>query len=145
MSIIEKLQGDGRNEDNSLNSDVTDFRRMRERWWMDELQTRYPYGLNIRAGSDLCNQENNDLKSYNNFHPSVKRGKRKRGKRRPKQLRKQQASVEKVLSDLKCLFCYEVDIRSVYKQARVLLLTLPKKSKKEILLKIKPSCPSPDD
>ena len=63
MSTIEKLQGDGQHEDNSLNKDVTEFRRMCERWWMDELQNRYPYGLNIRAGSNFCNQENNCLKS----------------------------------------------------------------------------------
>ena len=75
----------------------------------------------------------------------MKRQNRKRGKRRPKHLRRQHKNVDEVLSELNCLISDNVSIPNVYKQARVLLITLPKQSKKELLLKIKPSLPSSDD
>ena len=40
---IEQIQGDGKNPS------IEKFRKLRERYWMKELRTIYPYGLNDRC------------------------------------------------------------------------------------------------
>ena len=88
VNIIEKLNGTGRNSDGSENIEATAYRRERERWWIRELRTIYPYGLNIKVDSHLYNSSNlhsSRFSSYNTFNKYINHTtKRKRGKRNPK-------------------------------------------------------------
>ena len=98
VNIIEKLQGNGRNADGKINEEITKYRRNREHWWISELRTSYPYGLNIRVGNKLCNEESDSFGTHENFpkfHPSKSLKEifkeKKRGKVKPRSQRKAHA------------------------------------------------------
>ena len=80
INIIEKLPGNGRDENGAIDPEVTAERRQRERWWMHELRTIYPYGLNIRDGFEDHTHENKDLISYKKFNRLPNNRPKKRGK-----------------------------------------------------------------
>ena len=111
VHIIEKLQGNGRNENGELNEEVTEYRRKREHWWINELRTSYPYGLNIRVGSKLCNEENKSFDTYKQFHSSKSPSKkRRRGKFKPRSLRNARTEPSDVLTFLKSLLHDDLNV-----------------------------------
>ena len=78
LNIIEKLKGNGRNDENELSTEITEERRSREQWWIKELKTAYPYGLNVRVGATYFNHENTEGNiSYAEFNNKPKLSKTK--------------------------------------------------------------------
>ena len=55
VSILEKLEGTGRTDRNAMDVASKPVRKARERYWMMELRTVYPYGLNDRVGDKTAN------------------------------------------------------------------------------------------
>ena len=82
VTIIEKLEGTGRTNRNLMDKSVTPFRKSREVFWMHELRTVFPYGLNDRVG-DEYKTNNTHINVANRFsalprkHIRVNRGVRK--------------------------------------------------------------------
>ena len=52
VHIIEKLPGNGRDENNKVDTSIARQRRKKETEWMLKLRTVYPYGLNDRIGDE---------------------------------------------------------------------------------------------
>ena len=52
VSIIEKLEGTGQTDRGSMDAKATPARKARELYWMHELRTIFPYGLNDRIGDE---------------------------------------------------------------------------------------------
>ena len=52
-NIIEKLEETGRTERNTMDFTAKPFRKARETYWMRELRTIFPYGLNDRIGDEF--------------------------------------------------------------------------------------------
>ena len=120
---------------------MTAYRRKREHWWINELRTSYPYGLNIRVGSKLCNEENESFDTYKQFHPSKspsKKRRRRRGKIKPRSLRNAHTEPSDVLTFLKSLLHDDLNVHDVYKKAHHTLLTLPKSYIKSLIKDFKP-------
>ena len=59
VHIIEKLPGDGRDEDGNVDSAMTTIRRKKETAWMLKLRTVFPYGLNDRVGDEYMSEKGN--------------------------------------------------------------------------------------
>ena len=53
VNTIEKLEGTGRTEKNTMNFAAKPLRKARETYWMHELRTMFPYGLNYRIGDEF--------------------------------------------------------------------------------------------
>ena len=53
VNIIEKLEGTGRTERNTMDFAAKPLRKARETYWMHELRTIFPYGLNDRIGNEF--------------------------------------------------------------------------------------------
>ena len=53
VNIIEKLEGTGRTERNTMDFAAKPLRKARETYWMHELRTIFPYGLNDRIGDEF--------------------------------------------------------------------------------------------
>ena len=51
VNIIEKLEGTGRTERNTMDFAAKPLRKARETYWMHELRTIFPYDLNDRIGN----------------------------------------------------------------------------------------------
>ena len=71
VHIIEKLPGDGRDENGKTDPTITNLRRKKEKDWMLALRTVYPFGLNSRIG-DEYKPEYNSCNVFSRF-PSLKR------------------------------------------------------------------------
>ena len=52
VHIIEKLHGNGRAKRRAVDQEKTVLRKQRELYWMLELRTVFPYGLNDRIGDE---------------------------------------------------------------------------------------------
>ena len=71
VHIIEKLQGNGRDAEGTMDPAITAVRRKKETNWMLKLRTVFPHGLNDRVGDeymsdkDLCN-------IYSKFPPLIR-------------------------------------------------------------------------
>ena len=125
INITEK--GNGRDDTNTLDSAVTSERRQRERWWMNELRTIYPYGLNIRVGADDHTHENRNLISYNNFNVLPSKRPKKRGRYRCKRYIKRVNNIndiENTVNYLKMLTSESLPV--VFKKGRTCIFGLPK-------------------
>ena len=60
VKIIEKIEGDGRDENGEMDFEVRRRRHAREKHWMLKLRTVYPFGLNDKVGDEgKCS---NDIK-----------------------------------------------------------------------------------
>ena len=59
VHILEKLSGDGRDDNQQVDSSVTRIRRKKETEWMLKLRTVYPYGLNDRIGDEYMFEKDN--------------------------------------------------------------------------------------
>ena len=53
VNIIEKLEGTGRTERNTMDFAAKPLQKAREAYWMHELRTIFPYGLNDRIGDEF--------------------------------------------------------------------------------------------
>ena len=60
VNIIEKLPGDGRGDDGSIDPSDARLRRKKERDWMRKLRTVYPFGLNDRTGDEYMFEKGNE-------------------------------------------------------------------------------------
>ena len=69
VNIIEKLEGTGRTDRDVMDITSKSIRKVRELYWMMELRTVYPYGLNDRMG-DEYKTENTHVNVANKF-PSL--------------------------------------------------------------------------
>ena len=138
VTIIEKLKGSGRDTFGSIVKEETEFRRVRERWWMSELRTIYPYGLNIRYESTFNNHENMEHNhTYNKFNS--KTTKRKvRGKHKPKCISKSKNSTENVELQVDNLISLlDKLVPEVVIKARAIIFSIPKCALKNICTKFK--------
>lgn len=61
VSIIEKLDGDGRDCDGNVDPSVTVIRRKKETDWMLKLRTVSPFGLNDRIGNEYMPDKGNNI------------------------------------------------------------------------------------
>ncbi len=71
LHILEKLPGNGRDENKVADPAITTVRRRKEKEWMLTLRTVYPFGLNSRIGDEYKPQHYN--KSIFSHFPSLKR------------------------------------------------------------------------
>ena len=53
VNIIEKLEGTGRTDRNTMDFAAKPIRKARETYWMHELRTIFPYGLNDGIGDEF--------------------------------------------------------------------------------------------
>ena len=53
VNIIEKLEGTGHTDRNTMDFAAKLIRKARETYWMHELQNIFPYGLNNRIGDEF--------------------------------------------------------------------------------------------
>ena len=53
INIIEKLEETERTERNTMDFAAKPFRKARETYWMHELRTIFPYGLNDKIGDEF--------------------------------------------------------------------------------------------
>ena len=53
VNIIEKLEGTGRTEGNTMDFAAKPLQKARETYWIHELRTIFPYGLNDRIGDEF--------------------------------------------------------------------------------------------
>ena len=53
VNIIEKLGGKGRTDRNTMDFEAKPIRKARETYWMQELRTIFPYGLNDRIEDEF--------------------------------------------------------------------------------------------
>lgn len=125
VNIIEKLVGNGRDNTNRLDPAVTAERRQREKWWINELRTVYPYGLNIRVGSDDHTHENNIL-SYDKFNKLPSNRTKKRGKYKPKRSIKCMNNSENINNNVQYLSSLlSKPVPDAFKLARTRIFGLP--------------------
>ena len=73
VHIIEKLNGNGRDDLQVIDSAITAIRRKKETDWMLKLRTVFPYGLNDRVGDEYMSDK--DCININSKFPSLKRTK----------------------------------------------------------------------
>ena len=59
VHIIEKLPGDGRSDDGSIDPGMTNLRRKKETSWMLSLRTVFPFGLNDRVEDEYMTEKGN--------------------------------------------------------------------------------------
>ena len=71
VNIIEKLLGDGRDNDGKLDPAINRIRKKKETEWMLKLQTVYPFGLNDRIGDEYMENRNHD-NVFSKFPPLKK-------------------------------------------------------------------------
>ena len=71
VNIIEKLSGDGRDNDGKLDPTINRIRKKKETEWMLKLQTVYPFGLNDRIGDEYMENRNHD-NVFSKFPPLKK-------------------------------------------------------------------------
>ena len=71
VHIIEKLEGDGRDENNAIDKGIASLRRRKETEWMLKLQTVYPFGLNDRIGDEYMTDREENIVSLR--FPPLKR------------------------------------------------------------------------
>ena len=72
INIIEKLSGSGYGDDNKPEPEVTRLRQIREDFWIKQLRTLYPYGLNEKACDKLCDPSAVDH-AVGRFFPPLRR------------------------------------------------------------------------
>ena len=140
VTIIEKLKGSGRDSCGTIVKEETDLRRDRERWWMTELRTIYPYGLNIRYKSTFNNHENMEHNhTYNKFNRIVKTNRHKiRGKRKPKGISKAKNNTDNVELQVTNLFSLlSMSIPKVVISARAIIFSTPNCALRNIFTKFK--------
>ncbi len=77
VQIVEKIAGNGRLGNGGINEDIRKFREHREEYWIKELQTVFPYGLNNRLEKNL-EQRSIDDPVYNDLNSTQTR-RRNRG------------------------------------------------------------------
>ena len=77
VQIVEKIAGNGRLGNGGINEDIRKFREHREEYWIKELQTVFPYGLNNRLEKNL-EQRGFDDPVYNDLN-STRNRRRNRG------------------------------------------------------------------
>ena len=71
VKIIEKIEGDGRDENGKPDFEVRRRRHAREKHWMLKLRTVYPFGLNDKVGDEgKCS---NDIKLITRKFPKLDR------------------------------------------------------------------------
>ena len=71
VNIIEKLSGDGRDDDGKSDPAINRIRKKKETEWMLKLQTVYPFGLNDRVGDEYMEDRNHD-NIFSKFPPLKK-------------------------------------------------------------------------
>ena len=71
VHIVEKLKGNGRDENNVADPAVTSIRRKKETEWMLKLRTVFPYGLNDRVGDEYMTDR--DSSHIASKFPTLKR------------------------------------------------------------------------
>ena len=71
VNIIEKLPGNGRDNDGNMDPAVTRIRKRKETNWMLKLRTVFPFGLNDRVGDEYMT--NRDHCNVSSKFPSLKR------------------------------------------------------------------------
>ncbi len=77
VNIIEKIPGNGRDADGKIDNNTTHKRRLREAYWMKELRTVYPFGLNNRCEKNM-DQRDKDDNVYSMFNKKKKKKNRRR-------------------------------------------------------------------
>ena len=53
MNVLEKCPGNGLTERKVVDKDKVSFRKSRKKYWMLQLRTVYPYGLNLDFGNNF--------------------------------------------------------------------------------------------
>ena len=78
VNIIEKLPGNGQDKEGRMDTNMSHKRREREAYWMKELRTVYPFGLNNRCEKNIDQRDDGD-NVYRMFQKKKKnKGRRKR-------------------------------------------------------------------
>ena len=85
VQIIEKIDKPGKNSDGKLNKETACLRRQRETFWIKELRTIYPYGLNNRCDTNR-DQRSIDANLYEKLNKRKKKNHHKSNKKVQKDL-----------------------------------------------------------
>ena len=132
INVIEQFQGNGRVDgdfNRALDPKITKARREVEHFWIAEMRTIYPYGLNINYKNELFNRENiSNHVAYTQFHSVNKvHNNRKRGRRHSKALSKSKNN-EKFVTRITSLLKDMINLKlpQVYIEARKLIFQQPK-------------------
>ncbi len=94
VQIIEKLIGDGKLQNGKMDDQAAYRRRKREEFWMKELRTVYPYGLNNRC------EKNMDQRTEDCVYKLFNKRKRNPQRRRHKKLGNPKIKAEDVIVNL---------------------------------------------
>ena len=79
VQVVEKLNGNGRLMNGKIDENDRRYREKREEFWIKELKTVFPYGLNNRLHKNLDQRNEMEDPVYKDFNPKRVRDK-KRGK-----------------------------------------------------------------
>ena len=77
VQIIEKLNGNGRLLNGKIDENDRRYREKREEFWIKEMKTVFPYGLNNRLHKNLDQRNEIDDPVYKDFNAKRVRGKRR--------------------------------------------------------------------
>ena len=137
VNIVQKLLGNGRDDNNEISPAVRDERHKREEWWIRESRTGYPYGLNIRVGSKFLNHENSDDNiSYNEFNSLPRTSKTKRRGKRNKKSHNSDKYTDRnaeILANELINIAIHNNIPQIHHKARSMIFGLPKKFLRKVL------------
>ena len=84
VSILEKLPGSGRTDKGAIDIAVKKLRKARETFWIQQMRTAFPFGLNDRIDDEFKTQEQKQnvhaqFPSLKRLHPRKARGREKKG------------------------------------------------------------------
>ena len=128
VQVIEILDGNGRDEKNNVDKEVTMLRRKRETEWMLKLRTVYPYGLNDRVGNEYRSTLTSTIA---HCFPKLERKRQRLSRsRRPRQIN----SAIDIILELSSIL--HGDIQNAMNLIRVLLDSKTKKILKQFVVAI---------
>ena len=128
VQVIEILDGNGRDEKNNVDKEVTTLRRKRETEWMLKLRTVYPYGLNDRVGNEYRSTLTSTIA---HCFPKLERKRQRLSRsRRPRQIN----SAIDIILELSSIL--HGDIQNAMNLIRVLLDSKTKKILKQFVVAI---------
>ena len=124
IQILEKLIGNGYGDDNKPDPEITTLRKTREDYWIKQLRTLYPYGLNEKAFDKFGDSSTIDHAIGRLFPPLKRSGVRPRRTRisnhKPNDINSAKSFFEYVHD------CIKTDTMSSYNKIRITLNNLPK-------------------